>query len=67
VAALAATYRALPLSRLSYALVFLFLCLHTAAVNARYRRDFAREFIDSLRVKDPHPHGEETLRRLTGG
>lgn len=41
--------------------------LVTAAVNARFRRDFAREFIESLRVKDPRPHGEETLRRMTGG
>ncbi|HYD41037.1 MAG TPA: DUF2238 domain-containing protein [Anaeromyxobacter sp.] len=106
-AALAASYRVLPLSRLSYALIFLFLCLHTvgvvfggglgaaflgsqgdpwdaqkdmavaslgalvtmlvtAAVNARFRRDFAREFVESLRVKDPRPHGEETLRRMTG-
>lgn len=41
--------------------------LVTAAVNARFRRDFAREFVDSLRVKDPLPHGEETLRRMAGG
>lgn len=39
----------------------------TAAVNARFRRDFAREFVESLRVKDPRPHGEETLRRMAGG
>jgi putative membrane protein len=33
----------------------------TAAVNARWKRDFAREFIESLRVKHPAPLGEEEL------
>lgn len=37
----------------------------TAAVNARYRRDFAREFIDSLRVKDRAPLGEDELERMS--
>jgi len=37
--------------------------LVTAAVNARFQRDFAREFLDSLRVKDARPHGEESLHR----
>jgi putative membrane protein len=35
----------------------------TALVNARYQRDFARELAESLRVKDPLPRGEESLRR----
>jgi putative membrane protein len=35
-AALAASYRVLPLSRLSYALVFLFLCLHTVGSHFTY-------------------------------
>lgn len=35
----------------------------TAAVDARFRRDFAREFLDSLTVKDPRPRGEEELAR----
>lgn len=40
--------------------------LVTAAINARSQRDFAREFVESLRVKDAHPHGEESLRRRRG-
>jgi putative membrane protein len=36
----------------------------TAAVNIRMRRDFAREFRESLRVKDPQPLGEAALDRL---
>jgi putative membrane protein len=36
VAVLAATYRALPLSRLSYGLLFLFLCLHTVGSHYTY-------------------------------
>jgi putative membrane protein len=135
VALLAATYQALPLSRLSYGLIFLFLRIGemrgfwgyflpldvtmsssmlyelvewaaalafggglgaaflgsqgdpwdaqkdmalaslgallsmgiTAAVDARFRRDFAREFVESLRVKDPRPRGEEELARRLGG
>lgn len=39
----------------------------TAAVDARYRRDFAREFVESLRVKDPRPRGEEEFRRRLSG
>jgi len=38
--------------------------LATAALNARLQRDFAREWSDSLRVKDRRPHGEEEIRRL---
>ena len=38
--------------------------LVTAALNARYQRDFAREWADSLRVKQHRPLGEDELRRL---
>ena len=38
----------------------------TAAINLRYQRDFARELAESLRVKDPRPMGEESLRRKRG-
>ena len=33
----------------------------TAAINARYKRDFARDFLQSLDVKRPGPLGEESL------
>jgi putative membrane protein len=36
----------------------------TAAINARWQRDFSREFVDSLRVKDVRPAGEDALARL---
>lgn len=36
----------------------------TAAINARLQRDFAREFWDSLRVKNPEPLGEEAIARM---
>jgi len=36
----------------------------TAAVNACFQRDFAREWIESLRVKKSRPLGEEELARL---
>ena len=36
----------------------------TAIVNAIYQRDFAREWVESLRVHDNCPLGEEALRRL---
>lgn len=35
----------------------------TAAINARYKRDFAREFLKSLEVKQKKPLGEESLNR----
>jgi len=38
--------------------------LVTAGLNARYKRDFAREFIESLQVKGKDPLGEEELARL---
>lgn len=38
--------------------------LGTAALNVRLQRDFAREWSESLRVKDRRPYGEEELRRL---
>lgn len=36
----------------------------TAAINARYQRDFAREWIESLRVKHKAPLGEDKLIRM---
>jgi len=36
----------------------------TALVNARLKRDFAREWVESLRVKVAEPLGEEALERL---
>jgi putative membrane protein len=35
-----------------------------AALNARLQRDFAREWVESLRVKNPRPLGEEEALRL---
>jgi putative membrane protein len=37
--------------------------LATAALNAWLQRDFAREWSDSLRVKDRRPYGDEEIRR----
>lgn len=36
----------------------------TAAINGRLQRDFAREWVESLRVKDKAPHGEDELARM---
>ena len=36
----------------------------TAAVNVKWQRDFSREWIDSLRVKDTTPLGEEALPKM---
>jgi putative membrane protein len=36
----------------------------TAAINARYKRDFARDFVQSLDVKRSKPLGEEALDEL---
>jgi putative membrane protein len=36
----------------------------TAALNAWLQRDFAREWDESLRVKDPRPAGEEAIARM---
>jgi putative membrane protein len=36
----------------------------TAAINSMYQRDFAREWVDSLRVRGKRPLGEEALRRM---
>jgi putative membrane protein len=41
--------------------------LATAALNAWLQRDFAREWSDSLRVKDRRPYGEGEIRRLIAG
>jgi hypothetical protein len=35
----------------------------TAAINARYKRDFAHEFLKSLEVKRSKPLGEESLNQ----
>ena len=40
--------------------------LITAALNAGLQRDFAREWVESLRVKDPRPYGEDEINRLLG-
>jgi putative membrane protein len=36
----------------------------TAGINARYQRDFAREWIESFRVKHKAPLGEDKLKRM---
>ena len=36
----------------------------TALVNAGYQRDFAREWVESLRVRDVRPLGEVALERM---
>lgn len=41
--------------------------LVTAAINWRLQRDFAREWSDSLRIKDPRPLGEDEIARMLGG
>ena len=38
-----------------------------ALLTWRYKRDFAREFAESLRVKDPAPHGEDAIAELQQG
>ena len=37
----------------------------TVVVNWRFQRDFAREWAESLRVKDERPLGEDELARMT--
>ena len=39
----------------------------TAAVNVRLQKDFARDWVESLRVKDPRPLGEEAIQRMRAG
>jgi putative membrane protein len=39
----------------------------TAIVNAKYQRDFAREWVESLRIKSNRPLGEEALARMQAG
>jgi putative membrane protein len=36
----------------------------TALINVRLNRDFARDWIESLRVKDARPLGEEAIQRM---
>jgi putative membrane protein len=38
--------------------------LATAALNVRFQRDFASEFVDSLRVKGRDPLGEDEIERM---
>lgn len=40
--------------------------LLTAALNAWLQRDFAREWTQSLRVKDRRPYGEDEIARMLG-
>jgi len=39
----------------------------TAIVNVKYQRDFAREWVESLRIKSNRPLGEEALARMRAG
>ncbi|HKY89880.1 MAG TPA: DUF2238 domain-containing protein [Nevskiaceae bacterium] len=39
----------------------------TGLLNWRLQRDFAREWSDSLRTKDPRPLGEDEIRRMVSG
>jgi putative membrane protein len=39
----------------------------TAIVNVMYQRDFAREWVESLRIKSNRPLGEEALARMQAG
>ena len=39
----------------------------TAIVNAIYQRDFAREWVESLRIKSNRPLGEQALERMRAG
>ena len=41
--------------------------LLTAALNLRFQRDFAREFVESLRVKGREPLGEDEIERMKRG
>ncbi|HSW12719.1 MAG TPA: DUF2238 domain-containing protein [Solimonas sp.] len=42
----------------------LFAMLLTAALNRALQRDFAREWSDSLKVKDARPYGENEIERM---
>ncbi|HEU4627104.1 MAG TPA: DUF2238 domain-containing protein [Steroidobacteraceae bacterium] len=39
----------------------------TALINVKYQRDFAREWVESLRIKSNRPLGEEALARMRAG
>ena len=39
----------------------------TASINAYLKRDFAREWIESLRVKHERPLGEDEIARMLSG
>src|SRR4030095_13239734 len=53
VAALVTTRRALPLSRLSYTLIFVFMCLHTLGAHYTYSEVPYRAWIAALTGKPP--------------
>jgi putative membrane protein len=36
----------------------------TALINWRLQRDFAREWVESFRVKSPEPLGEDAIVRM---
>ena len=36
----------------------------TAAINRHLQRDFAREWAESLRIKDARPKGEESIAKM---
>lgn len=38
--------------------------LITAVINMYLKKDFASEWVDSLKIKDPRPRGEDEIRRL---
>jgi putative membrane protein len=38
--------------------------LLTYAINRALQRDFAAEWAESLRVKSPHPLGEDAIARM---
>jgi putative membrane protein len=41
--------------------------LATYAINRALQRDFAAEWAESLRVKSPHPLGEDAIARMLDG
>ncbi|HVY80412.1 MAG TPA: DUF2238 domain-containing protein [Steroidobacteraceae bacterium] len=41
--------------------------LVTALINVKYQRDFAREWVESLRIKSNRPLGEQALARMRAG
>ena len=65
VAVLVATHRALPLSRVSYTLIFLFLCLHSIGAHYTYSRGALRRVVRGAHgphAREPHGLGPQPLR-----